>query len=245
MCLWIERCEMKYFVSGALLALSISTPAFAQFNGGMDWVVNRTRVPTIIQCPDCDADGDEPGEQTKESEPQKRGDISQLSYQISLDRRMENMRRFVTNVAKADPSAPTQDASQLAELLPKIDQMMRPMGLRADNVADAYAVWWIAAWEAVNKKMMGNDVAMHQAVKRQAAEALLATPLFGSSGDALKQEMAESLLIQTVMISAAYEGAAGNPTQQTVLATAVNQGAQQMGLDLTKMNLTEKGFVPR
>ena len=47
------------------------------------------------------------------------------------------------------------------------------------------------------------------------------------------------------MIDSHIDAAAGKPTEQAALAKAVNQGAKKMGLDLTTMDLTEQGFVPR
>lgn len=75
----------------------------------------------------------------------------------------------------------------------------------------------------------------------QAARALAASGLAGAGG-AAKQELAESLLLQTVLIEAAVEQAQGDPRRLRDVGAAVNTGAKGMGLDLTRMNLTEAGF---
>ena len=123
--------------------------------------------------------------------------------------------------------------------------MMRPMGLRADNVADAYTLWWVIAWHAVQQRDGNSDPSVMRAVKAQATQALLNAPEFLNASDAQKQEIAEALIIQAGLIDGHMENAKGNKKYQSDLAKAVNQGARSMGLDLTKMSLTQDGFVPR
>jgi hypothetical protein len=74
--------------------------------------------------------------------------------------------------------------------------------LRADNVADAYTVWWVAAWLAANERTDTPTRAQFQGAKAQASKALMATPLFAKATEASKQEMAEIFLIQAAMIDA-------------------------------------------
>ncbi len=168
-----------------------------------------------------------------------------FQYRVSSQRRAANINQFVNVWAKTDPAGAAKGKALLPSAIPQIDQMMRTVGLRADNVADAYAVWWIAAWEAVNNRDMGSSAAMYNAVKAQTEAALAATPQMRSAGDAEKQQMAEAMLIQAALIAASSSQAAGNATQQAAISKAVNQGARKMGLDLTKMTLTQDGFVPR
>ena len=226
-----------------VLTFFVSVPAAAQFNGGMDWVVNRTRVPVIIQCPGCN-DGES---DNTSPPPQALPAASSLSYKPSVALRRQNLARFAAETRKQNP----QSADQMDKLfgsvdfIGQIDNMMRPMGLRADNVADAYALWWVVAWHAANGRQGEPNRTTMAAVKQQAANALLATPQFAATNNAQKQEMAEALLVQTALIDASIDDAAGNSTKVSALARAVNQGAQHMGLDLTKMTLTQDGFVPR
>ena len=229
------------YVAGSAMLFFVDIPAYAQFNGGMDWVVNRTRVPTIIQCPGCNGEDDD-AEDTNINVKVK-PNPSQLIYKPSQSVRQKNFARFAEE--SGAQGGQIKALLQSSNIIDQIDQMMRPMGLRANNVADAYTVWWVAAWEAVNNQDVGSSVAMYGAVKQQAANALLSTPQFASASDASKQEMAESMLIQAALIDAYIDAAAGKPADQAALAKAVNQGAKKMGLDLTKMNLTEQGFIPR
>lgn len=173
--------------------------------------------------------------------------VVEANYIASKARTRENLAKFVAKTRSVDSSGADQMEHLFAstDIMNQIGQAMDSVGLRPDNVADAYAVWWVAAWKAVNNKDIGDSSVMYNAVKQQVMNVLSATPQFSSASDALKQEMAESMLIQAAMIDAHVDAAAGDPSQQMALAKAVNQGAKQMDMDLTKMDLTKNGFVKR
>lgn len=189
----------------------------------------------------------EEDEDTRSSTPSIQPSTVNFLYTPSKARTRQNLAAFAAKARSVDPTGAAQMEQLFAntDIIGEIDKAMRPMGLRADNVADAYAVWWVASWEAVNQKDAGDSASIYGAVKKQVENALGATPQFASASDTLKQEMAESLLIQAAMIDAHRDAAAGDPSQQAALAKAVNQGAKQMELDLTKLDLTENGFVAR
>lgn len=174
---------------------------------------------------------------------------SSLFYTPSLSLRRENAARFALSMKKNNPANASHLEASISEgkFVDDMDQIMKPMGLRIDNVADAYALWWVMAWTAANANAV-SEVPLQQsifAVKNQATELLTSAPEFASAPDALKQEIAETMLIQTVVLVNEMELTKNNPVQQDRLAKAVNQSAMQMGLDLTKMDLTERGFASR
>ena len=241
---------MKKYVAVLLFSLGcgFSQSAYAQYIGawdfntafnGADYMANdiNTRMMEEVIEGDTSLNNVQPQQQKSES----------LTYNISKSLRRENIGRFVSAMKKADASngATIEKLFGGGAIIDQVDQMMRPMGLRADNVADAYTLWWVVAWHAANEKQGDPNPAIMSAVKSQASNALSATQQFSSASNAVKQEMAESLLIQAVMIDSHIDAAVGKPSDQAALAKAVNQGAKKMGLDLTTMDLTEQGFVPR
>ena len=231
------------FVAG--VAFPIASPVMAQgydFTppiNGLDIYLNNQNFNDAIDRVVDNAGSADEGPSVSSPAPQVAE--AALTFTSSKSRTKTNIQNFVAKTGRSDP----QTVDQMVMIIDQLGPMLRPMGLRTDNVADAYTVWWVAAWEAVNKKDAGSSISMYGSVKQQASNALRSVPQFASGSDALKQEMAESMLIQAAMIDAHIDAAAGNPAQQAALATAVNQGAQKMGLDLTKMDLTEQGFVPR
>lgn len=167
-------------------------------------------------------------------------------YTPSPERRAANLARFVARSRATDP----QGADNLARVFASTDiiEQLRPplaaVGLRIDDVADAYAAWWINAWQA--SRGVDGDVsrAMALAVRGQAAQAMAASGMLRGAGDAAKQEMAESLLIQSALVADALQQSQGNPELGRKVAAAVSQGARGMNIDLAGMTLTETGFVP-
>jgi hypothetical protein len=168
-----------------------------------------------------------------------------LRYKPSSIRRKANYAGFVAQSRRADPAGADALAATLAtDPIARLEPLLARYGLTTSNVADAYAVYWEEAWEAVHGVDGPDTREAAQAIKRQAAEAILTTPEFARATDAQKQELADSLLVQAVLIGAAKHQAGGDRGKLRQIADAVRQGAKGMGLDLDAMTLTEAGFVP-
>ena len=170
---------------------------------------------------------------------------AQLEFTPSMQRRRTNYAGFVERSRSVDPAG----ADGLVETLSNDPiAMMEPelakVGLRVDNVADAYTVYWVEAWQAVHGVTGASTRATAQAVREQAAGAIMATPAFASATAAQKQEFAESYLVQALLVGAAKEQAGGDRAKLRQVAAAVEKGARAAGFDLRAMTLTEEGFVP-
>ncbi|SMF60056.1 hypothetical protein SAMN02982989_1015 [Xaviernesmea oryzae] len=169
-----------------------------------------------------------------------------LRYTPSHERRIANFANFVAKSRLSD----RQGADNLAKLFASqdvVEGMKAPLdavGLRIDDVADAYAAWWINAWQASHGRDEDVSRTMAIAVRNQVVEAMASSGMMRSASDAAKQEMAESLLIQAALIAAAMEQSKGNAALTRAIAAVASQGARGMNVDLTAMDLTEHGFVP-
>lgn len=169
-----------------------------------------------------------------------------LRYTPSHERRIANFANFVARSRVGDP----QGADDLAKLFASqdvVEGMRAPLdavGLRIDDVADAYAAWWINAWQAGRGRDEDVSRTMATAVRDQAATAIASSGMLRGASDAAKQEMAESLLIQAALIAAAMEQSRDNAALTRAVAAAVLKGARGMSVDLAAMDLTEHGFVP-
>ncbi len=158
-----------------------------------------------------------------------------------MERRAQNLAKLAARTGN-DPSM-TQIAAQADQIFPQMAAAIAAQGLDANNVADVYAVWWISAYDAANGHTGTRPRAIYQAVRDQAAHAVLATPQLAGADDALKQEMAEALLAHTIAIDVTVEHAKNDPQQLRAIGNAVRQGAQAMGINLADMTLTDQGFV--
>ena len=230
------------FAIGALL-LGCATPAVPQ--EGVDWgglmagIAHGTAMDEAAQ--------ESVSENRRAPEARAPVPTLHLTYKPSLDRRRANFARFIAKAHARDP----QGAASLKKELGASDPIARAepefaqYGLRVDNVADAYAIWWLNAWLAVNQRTDTPPTRQITAVRSQAARTLAAIPEIANADDAAKQEMAETNLIQSLLIGAALEHAKNDSAQLRRISAAMRRGAHASGLDLGAMNLTDKGFVPR
>jgi hypothetical protein len=166
-----------------------------------------------------------------------------FTFVSSRPRTQQNLRNFVARTP--DPAARaslSQTFASQPDLMEAIGAAMRGYGFDPHNVADAYAVWWINVWGASRKTNIEPDAATVEAVKRQVRSAFAATPGFADTSDAERQEYAEALLLQAVILSDAYEQLKSDPAGLEQLAQVARKGAEASGLDLSKMALTPDGF---
>jgi hypothetical protein len=125
-----------------------------------------------------------------------------------------------------------------------VGDAMASIGLSRSNAADAFALYWVSAWQAANGRSDTRSPETYKAAAAQAARGLSQSPEFAAATEAQKQEMAEALMVQAAMIDAAADQAAGaDPQQASAFRKAVSQGSAASGLELDKMTLTEEGFV--
>ena len=174
-------------------------------------------------------------------------DRAALSFAPSLTRRAANIASFAAKSRAVDPVGADALERLFAsdDVFGQLSAALEPLGLRVDSLSDAYAVWWMSAYEAANATVGVTTREMAQAVRGQAEAALLAVPQVASAADADKQQPTEALLIQTMLLDASREEYADDPVQAPRLRAAALQGAKASGLDLSTMTLTEEGFVPR
>ena len=179
-----------------------------------------------------------------ESQPVRVPDTRSLAFKPSLAQRKTNLANFVAKSRAQNQEGGDQLEAMFAstDIIAELGKALVPYGLRTDNMADAYTVYWISAWLAATGRIEDTSRTQVQAIKRQAASALLAVPAISKASSAEKQEFAEAMLIQAAMIDASMAQAKDDPQQLAAIAKAVRQGAKASGLDLDAMDLTEEGF---
>jgi hypothetical protein len=183
-----------------------------------------------------------PSSQPDDIAPQS--NLTTLSFVPSAATRQQNINRVLQQARANDAAA----ASELAQLFSSVDvfgtiaQEMAAIGLNANNLADAYAVYWINAWLGSRGRNDDLPPAQFLAVRNQVAAVLLSSPELTAASDAQKQEFAEGLLFQAALISATVESVQSNPEQMAQVQASILQGAQGLGLALNQMTLTAEGF---
>lgn len=167
-------------------------------------------------------------------------------YTPSKARRAANLQQFVARTRTVDPAGADALAKVFAEgdFIERIGAVVAPQGLRTDDLADAYAVYWINAWMAAQGRTDETSPATIVAVRDQAKRALVGAPMLTGANDAMKQQLAESLWVQAAMIETTVQQAKDQPALMAEVGRYVTRGARGMGLDLAAMTLTERGFEP-
>ncbi|WP_146207984.1 DUF6683 family protein [Azospirillum sp. TSH64] len=236
---------MRRFLSVMALAVALGGSDAAAQQSIIDGWAWSTLVPSIAQ---TDILGTHLRELRNEQERRNTPppDVSRLGFTPSKVRRNANLAAFVEKTRAVDPNGAADLQRLFAEgdIIERIGAAIAPVGLRTDNLADVYALWWIAAWQATrgDNDTLGRD--MYAAVRAQSARALNAAGSPGKASDAEKQELAEALLVQTMLIDVAVDRAKGNPALMRQVKLAVAKGARGMGLDMAGMEITGGGFVP-
>ncbi|WP_195822589.1 DUF6683 family protein [Roseobacter sp. MH60115] len=172
-------------------------------------------------------------------------DRSVLRFTPDQGRRAENMQGFLSQIRESDPegAAKLEAIFASADVMTMIADAMTSMGMDANNVADAYAVWWISSYQASQGSAKTPPRRQYQAVRQQSEGALLSSKAMASASEAEKQQFAEAYLLQAALIDSGVQEMQPNPAQLDALKTAVKKGALASGLDLDRMILTDKGFL--
>lgn len=121
------------------------------------------------------------------------------------------------------------------------------------NVADVLAVYLAGAWTVVHDRHVDRAEVMRpaQAISRDMARRLGNNPRLAAATDAQRQELAELLILNLVAIDGRHElyklsGGAPLADGSTLagLQATVRRGAMQWGVDLAKLDMSDRGFVP-
>lgn len=183
---------------------------------------------------------------SRRAAPPRQASAVDLGYRPSLTARKKNMAQFVAKLRTRSPAGAAEVEKMFAstDVIAEMGKVIAPVGLRVDNVADAFTVWWINAWLASRGRDDDPSRGQVAAVRRQAAETFAANPQFARADNALKQEVAEANLVQAALIASLMQGARGNAAQKREIAKQVRKGARASGMDLDAIELTDAGFVP-
>jgi hypothetical protein len=167
------------------------------------------------------------------------------TYDVNKARTRNNLASFVNKSRAVDPTGAAQMEKLFAstDIIGQIAGAMRSVGLRSNDASHAYALWWVSAWKASRGDNSTADSATYAAVAEQARRGLASSAEFTGANDALKQEMAEALMVQAALIDGMVEEHASDPKMMAQIASAVRKGASASGIELDSMTLTPEGFA--
>lgn len=170
--------------------------------------------------------------------------LASFAYVASPVRRKANFAAIVNEYRKTAPDAAAQLDTLLAstDVVALLQKGMTPFGLRTDNVADCYAVWWVSQWLASRGRHDTPSRQQMLAVKAQAASAMASVPALAATNNDQKQELADSLLFQTLLTEILMDQGKSSPEALRAAAAMAATNTKMLGLDLATIELTATGF---
>lgn len=171
-----------------------------------------------------------------------------LNFKAAPAVRKKVIDTFVGEIAAASPEAGAELRKGFAsvDVFGEISKELKTgYGLSNTNLADVWAVYWSYAWLMTQGRTDDPTRAQMVGLRDQFRPLLLSLPAVTGLTDAQKQEMAESLLLQTVLFGILAEGWKDDPASLAEFGQGLREGTAQMGLDLGQVELTDKGFVVR
>jgi hypothetical protein len=247
----------------ALGVITVSTPVTAQdyvvapigpgtISGNIDWVGGLILQDQLY--------GNRPQSNSSTRTPAPRPSMpttgqnspagnSVLSYVPSLERRQANYRemaqRWRSNRSSIGREAEVmlQSGDALGRLEPTFNETF---GLQLNNIADAYGYSLGVAWLVANQSSASLTRAQFQGLRDQIGEALISNGGMTSANDTIKQNISETALLTGLLTARAATQAKDDPAKRANLAADVRAATQRsMQIDLTTVQLTNKGFEPR
>ena len=233
---------MRAILAIVALHLLIVTPAHARDMGGafISSGVGNAGIEAATQSVDEIVADPSAVDETEQ--------VADLDFSYDRRRTSRNLSGFVERTREKDTAA-ADDLQQLFSAQPDIvaqmGGVMRQFGLDPHNLGDVFALWWMSAWLAANGRHDTPSPETFAGVSRQSRLALGTTAGVAEMDHAARQQYADTLMVQAIVLNSALEQARGQNDLMAKLAIAAKRGAMESGLDLNTMVLTEQGFVPR
>lgn len=179
-----------------------------------------------------------PGAQAK---PGTAGAVN-LSFKPSAQVRQKALTTFVEGFRGQSPEAADQlaQAFQQEDLFASIEGQVKALyGLGINDVADTWAVYWSYVWLLGQGNSADPTKAQVLGLRKQFHKLLGSIPEIASASEARKQELADAMTLQLLLLSIVTETYRNEPENLKAFAVPLSQ---QLGLDVTRLDLTDEGF---
>ena len=229
--------KSSLFAFAALLASQIASPVMAQGVFDMGALTNSISTSANTQAEAARAGQVVTGPST--------ASLAKLNYRASLDVRKQNIKVFLDGLRGLNPDVAGEFEKVFAQVdvIDEIGKAIAPYGMKTDNMADAYTVYFLNAWMAANGRTDQNTPEQIAGVQKMAANALGSTPDMLKLDDAKKQQFSEGLMIQGFLFDAMLQATASDPVALAKVKADTKAGAKEMGIDVDLFELTPAGLV--
>ena len=235
-----------------LAGLALASPLAAQISWqpNFNMVANINNAVVLNPCADDGCKGDKAQPRRGQPDaarprPNPLAAQAQLTFVASPVLRKLNLAAFVDGMRPGDSAGAAQMAKMFAstDMIEPLGNAIAPTGLKTNNVADAFTLWWTTALNASRGRSDSSSRAQIQSVRAQVVKTMLGDQRIARATAAQKQEFAEDLFVKSRLLNTAVTEAQGNPDDLASLARTARKTALATGLDLDTMELTADGFV--
>jgi hypothetical protein len=170
---------------------------------------------------------------------------ARLTFRPSAEVRRRNFARLIRQTQTVDPGGARELEVLLSrDVIGSLAEGIKPYGLRTDNVADAMTLYVMQAWEVITGRVLPMSLERAQALQRQMTKAVASTPTVAEASDAAKQETAETMMVQALLISSSLKRArqTGDAEVAAVRKAVRAEARAMLGFDLGDMTLTNQGL---
>lgn len=197
---------MNYLVliATAIVVLLSPTSALAQFDMS---AINQANFNSAIINVRYVSNMDAINASESESTPVEQDAGDALSYNASPKVRQHVYNGVVKTTRRTDPAL----ADRLAVFFSSVDvvgemeKVMEPVGLRTNNVGDAYTLSLIWGWQAANGYDLRLDSATVAAVRSQIHEIMLSNSNMKLSDANVKQAMGDIQIVQAALLAVSLQ----------------------------------------
>lgn len=233
----------KMTVCAALLAI-VPAAAHAQFNNmNLMWSpgLDPQTMQMMSQIRETQAWAESAYGRTRSSSNE-----ASLTYSSdpAISRRIKNdiLARWKRN--NPNQGQALDEAFSRYDFLSEFRKIGGPYGIDAHNLADITTAYWVVSWALIHKTDIV-DTRFVKAAQRQLRAALPSVKGLSKLSSAQKQEMAETMMYQTVLLQANRVRLSQHYDQPFWQATAgrARNDLLQAGVDLEKVQLGAGGFA--
>jgi hypothetical protein len=171
--------------------------------------------------------------------------LASMRYVPSMTVRKATYAEMVKNMRAANVDVGNQMEAVFAQtdVIGLIDDAMGKFGMSANNIADAYALYFLSAWMGANGRTDENTPEQLKGTQKMAQDALSQVPDMLKLADDKKQTFSESLLIQSLLNDEMIKAVASDPAGLSKVKNDIKMAAKEMGIDVDGFNMTANGLV--
>jgi nucleoid DNA-binding protein len=170
-----------------------------------------------------------------------------LAYTPSAALQQQTVQNLVTKMqsknAQAAQAVNNALGSGKASYGQLFSELVRESGLPANNAATALAAYLEIGYMIVNNVQTGITPVMDRALQQQSAGILSQNRNLTSPATIAK--LGEELKLQAIVLYLGWQSTLKNPVQLPQFRSGIAQQFKAMGLDMSKVKLTENGFGKR